>query len=203
MPAATTSEPQASGREAGAYFLFDTPLGRCALVWGGDCLTGASLPEPDDAAMRRSLARRFPGAGEADPPVWVAEAAGRIVRHFSGDWQDFSDLSLDLGAASSFERDVYAAALAIPCGETRTYGDLARLLGQPNAAQAVGTALGRNPVPILVPCHRILAGGGRTGGFSAPGGVATKFRMLEIERARRPGEAAGLFETLPLQVRPR
>jgi methylated-DNA-[protein]-cysteine S-methyltransferase len=203
MPAATTSEREAPGREAGAFFLFDTPLGRCALVWRGEAIVGASLPERDDRAMRRSLAGRFPGAVEADPPSFVRAAADRIGRHFAGEPNDFSDLPLDFSAASAFERAVYAAALAIPCGETRTYGDLADAVGQPQAAQAVGVALGRNPVPILVPCHRILAGGGRSGGFSAPGGVATKFRILEIERAKLPGEESGLFEALPLAVKPR
>jgi methylated-DNA-[protein]-cysteine S-methyltransferase len=202
MPAASTNDREAPGREAGAFFLFATALGRCALVWRGEAIVGASLPESDEAAMRRSLARRFPGAVEAEPPAFVRAAAERVASHFGGDFQDFSDLGFDLSAASAFERAVYAAALAIPCGETRTYGDLARALGQPQAAQAVGVALGRNPVPILVPCHRILAGGGRSGGFSAPGGVATKFRILEIERARLPGEQTGLFEAPPLKLGP-
>jgi len=202
MPAATTNKREAPRREAGAFFLFDTPLGRCALVWRGDAIVGASLPELGDAAMRRSLARRFPGAVESPPPGFVVAAADGVVRHFSGHPVNFCQLPIDLSAASDFERAVYAAALAIPCGETRTYGDLARAVGQPQAAQAVGVALGRNPVPILVPCHRILAGAGRSGGFSAPGGVATKFRILEIERAKLPGEPAGLFEELPLAVRP-
>jgi methylated-DNA-[protein]-cysteine S-methyltransferase len=202
MPAANTSNREAPGREAGAFFLFDTPLGGCALVWRGASIVGASLPERDDEAMRRSLARRFPGAVEGEPPAFVQGAADRVVRHFAGEAQDFSDLPLDLGQASGFERAVYAAALAIPCGDTRTYGDLARAVRQPQAAQAVGVALGRNPVPILVPCHRILAGAGRPGGFSAPGGVATKFRILEIERAKLPGEGEGLFAALPLAVKP-
>jgi methylated-DNA-[protein]-cysteine S-methyltransferase len=202
MPAASTSNREAPGREAGAYILFDTALGRCALVWRGDAIVGAALPEADDAAMRRSLGRRFPGAVEAESPAAVRAAVDRVARHFAGDSQDFADLPLDLGACSRFERAVYAAALAIPSGETRTYGDLARAVGQPQAAQAVGIALGRNPVPILVPCHRILAGGGKSGGFSAPGGVSTKFRLLGIEGAKLPGEAAGLFDALPLAVRP-
>jgi methylated-DNA-[protein]-cysteine S-methyltransferase len=202
MPAASTSDREAPGHKAGAFFLFPTALGRCALVWRGEAIVGASLPESDEAAMRRSLARRFSGAVEAEPPGFVRAAAERVASHFTGEFQDFSDVAFDLSAASAFERAVYAAALAIPCGETRTYGDLARAFGQPQAAQAVGVALGRNPVPILVPCHRILAGGGRSGGFSAPGGVATKFRILEIERARLPGEETGLFETLPLKVAP-
>jgi methylated-DNA-[protein]-cysteine S-methyltransferase len=202
MPAATTSNPEkAPAPASGAFFLFDTPLGRCAVVWRGEAIVGASLPERDDQAMRRSLARRFPGAVEAEPPGFARDVADRVARHFAGKPQDFADVPFGL-TASAFENSVYAAALTIPCGETRTYGELARAIGQPQAAQAVGIALGRNPVPILVPCHRILAGGGRSGGFSAPGGVATKFRILEIEGARLPGEAAGLFDALPLAVKP-
>jgi methylated-DNA-[protein]-cysteine S-methyltransferase len=202
MPAATTNNSgKAPAHASGAFFLFDTILGRCALVWRGEAVIGASLPERDDEAMRRSLARRFPRAVEAEPPAFVRDIADRVVRHFAGDPQDFADVPFGL-AASAFENSVYAAALAIPCGQTRTYGELARAVGQPQAAQAVGIALGRNPVPILVPCHRILAGGGRSGGFSAPGGVATKFRILDIEGARLPGEAAGLFHALPLAVKP-
>ncbi|HEY0014564.1 MAG TPA: MGMT family protein [Allosphingosinicella sp.] len=119
-----------------------------------------------------------------------------------GEKVDFAGVALDLAAASDLERKVWEAALRIPCGEVRTYGDIAREIGAPGAAQAVGAALGRNPIPILVPCHRVLASGGRSGGFSAPGGTRTKFRILEIEGARRAGEG-GLFETLPLAVKPR
>ncbi|HZF94015.1 MAG TPA: MGMT family protein [Allosphingosinicella sp.] len=118
-----------------------------------------------------------------------------------GEKVDISAVPLDLAAASDLERKVWQAALRIPLGEVRTYGDIAREIGSPGAAQAVGAALGRNPIPILVPCHRVLASGGRGGGFSAPGGTRTKFRILEIEGARRPGDA-GLFETLPLAVKP-
>jgi len=150
--------------------------------------------------MRARLSLRFPGAAEAEPPDFVRDAAARIVRLLSGEAVDLSDIPLDLSGASDLERKVYSAALLIPCGEVRTYGEIARDIGAPGAAQAVGVALGRNPVPIVVPCHRVLASGGRSGGFSAPGGVSTKFRMLEIERARRESDG-GLFESLPLAVK--
>jgi methylated-DNA-[protein]-cysteine S-methyltransferase len=151
--------------------------------------------------MRRRLAARFPGAVEADPPAFVAEAIGLVERLLMGEKVDLGAVPVDLEGASELERRVYEAVRRIPCGEVRTYGEVALEIGAPGAAQAVGAALGRNPVPIVVPCHRVLASGGRSGGFSAPGGVETKFRMLEIEGARRSGEA-GLFETLPLAVRP-
>jgi methylated-DNA-[protein]-cysteine S-methyltransferase len=196
MPAATTNKPAASG-----YALFDTAIGRCALVWRGGLVIGAALPEASDDRARAGLERRFPGAAEADPPPFAARAIARVQALLAGSRIDLADIALDLGAGSDFERSVWEAARRIPCGEVRSYGDIAREIGAPQGAQAVGVALGRNPVPILVPCHRILAADGRSGGFSAPGGVATKFRILEIEGARRPGEPE-LFESLPLRVKP-
>ena len=194
MPAATTNNR--------VHFVhFETAIGRCALLWRGGRVVGAALPEHDDGTMRRRLAARFPGAVEADPPAFVAEAIGLVERLLMGEKVDLGAVPVDLEGASELERRVYEAVRRIPCGEVRTYGEVALEIGAPGAAQAVGAALGRNPVPIVVPCHRVLASGGRSGGFSAPGGVETKFRMLEIEGARRSGEA-GLFETLPLAVRP-
>ena len=197
MPAATTNNPQESG-----YALFDTAIGRCALVWRGGLVIGAALPDSSDERARASLKRRFPGAVEAQPPPFAARAVERITSLLAGGGTDLGDIPLDLDAGSDFERSVWEAARRIPCGEVRSYGDIAREIGVPQAAQAVGIALGRNPVPIIVPCHRVLAADGRSGGFSAPGGVATKFRILEIEGARRCGEPE-LFESLPLRVRPR
>jgi methylated-DNA-[protein]-cysteine S-methyltransferase len=194
MPAATTNKPS-------GFVFFETAIGRCALLWRGGLVVGAALPERDEAALRGRLAARFPGAGEARPPAFVAEAAASIVRLLEGEKVDLAAIPVGLDGASRLERGVYAAARRIPCGEVRTYGEIALEIGAPGASQAVGAALGRNPVPIVVPCHRVLAAGGRSGGFSAPGGVATKFRILEIERARRPGETH-LFEDLPLAVRP-
>ncbi|HEX2763562.1 MAG TPA: methylated-DNA--[protein]-cysteine S-methyltransferase [Allosphingosinicella sp.] len=194
MPAATTNKP------APGFHIFDTAIGRCAILWRGGFVVGAALPESSDNAMRASLARRFPGAAETEAPAFVREAVRKVVSLLSGERTDLRDIPLAL-EGSDFERSVWEAARAIPCGEVRSYGEIAGGIGAPGAAQAAGLALGRNPAPILVPCHRVLASGGRSGGFSAPGGVATKFRMLEIEGARRPGEA-GLFEDLPLAVSP-
>jgi len=144
---------------------------------------------------------RFPGAHEGSAPPPVAEAMDRIVELLSGGRNDLSDVPLYLDSTTDFEDAVYAAARRIPCGEVRTYGEIAAEIGEPGAARAVGAALGRNPVPIIIPCHRVLGGHGRSGGFSAPGGTTTKFRMLEIEGARRPGDPE-LFEELPLAVKP-
>ncbi|HEX6376642.1 MAG TPA: methylated-DNA--[protein]-cysteine S-methyltransferase [Allosphingosinicella sp.] len=197
MPAATTNNSAEGG-----YALFDTAIGRCALVWRGGFVVGAALPEVSDERARLSLARRFPDVPETPPPPFAARAIERIVNLLEGGKTDLSDIALSLDGAPPFDRDVWEAAGRIPCGEVRSYGDIAREIGAPQAAQAVGMALGRNPVPILVPCHRVLAADGRSGGFSAPGGVATKFRILEIEGAKRPGEPE-LFESLPLKVKPR
>ncbi|HEY1605348.1 MAG TPA: methylated-DNA--[protein]-cysteine S-methyltransferase [Allosphingosinicella sp.] len=187
---------------SGAGFtLFPTAIGTCALVWRGGAIVGAALPEENDAAARARLARRFPDAEEADPPAVVVDAIDRVARLLAGEAVDLSPIPLDLSAADAFERSVYAATRAIPRGEVRTYGEIAAALDAPGAARAVGIALGRNPIPILVPCHRVLAAQGRSGGFSAPGGTKTKFRMLAIEGARRPGEPE-LFDSLPLAVRP-
>ena len=183
-----------------AFALFPTEIGACALVWRGETVIGAALPEADEAATRARLFRRFPDADEAQPAGAIREAIDRVQQLLAGKVVDLSSIPIDLSAADEFERRVYAAASAIPRGEVRTYGELAVAIGAPGAARAVGTALGRNPIPIIIPCHRILASGGKSGGFSAPGGTATKFRVLAIEGAKRPGDPE-LFEILPMAVK--
>jgi methylated-DNA-[protein]-cysteine S-methyltransferase len=182
--------------------LFDTPIGVCALIWRGEALIGTQLPERDADAARRRIARRFPEAVASEAEGFVAAAVADIRALLAGEPRDLSHLPVDLDAVSDFNRRVYEIALAIPPGETLTYGEVARALGQPGASRAVGVALGQNPWPIVVPCHRVLASGGRTGGFSAEGGVETKLRLLTIERARTSAEPS-LFEALPLVARPR
>lgn len=166
-----------------SFALFETPIGTCAIVWAGGRITGSALPAPLTERLTDLIARRHPGAREAAPPAFVADAIAGIVALLSGEARDLMEIPLDLTEVADFERRVYALARGIPPGETRTYGELAREIGDVSLSRGVGQALGRNPFPIMVPCHRILAAGGRTGGFSAPGGVDTKFRILEIERA--------------------
>jgi methylated-DNA-[protein]-cysteine S-methyltransferase len=143
---------------------------------------------------------------EGEPPAAVANAIDLVVQLIAGDDVDLAPIAVDLGAADIFERKVYAAARAIPRGAVRTYGEIASEIGAPGAARAVGAALGRNPIPIIIPCHRVLAAAGGSGGFSAPGGTATKFRLLAIEEARRgdgPSQfGPHLFDRLPLAVKP-
>lgn len=137
---------------------------------------------------------------EALPPPFVEAAIGGIRSLLSGEQADLSSVPLDLDQVSVFERHVYAATRAIGVGETRTYGEIARSVGSVSDARAVGRALGRNPWPIVIPCHRVLSSGGKSGGFSAPGGASTKMRMLEIECARRDSHAS-LFDNLPWSLK--
>jgi methylated-DNA-[protein]-cysteine S-methyltransferase len=168
------------------YALFDTTLGRCAVAWTERGIAAVELPGSDDAATLRRIARALPQAGETTPPAHVQTAIDAITALFAGEPDDLTAIELDLDDVPEFHRRVYAAARAIPPGETRSYGDLARALGEPGAAQAVGRALGANPVPIVVPCHRVLAANGALHGFSAPGGIDTKRRMLALEGAGPP-----------------
>jgi methylated-DNA-[protein]-cysteine S-methyltransferase len=168
------------------YALFDTTLGRCAIAWSERGIATTQLPGSDDGATRRRIARALPGATEAPPPPAVAAAIDAITRLLAGESDDLSSVPLDLDGVPEFHRRVYDVARSIPPGETRSYGDVARALGEPGAAQAVGRALGRNPVPIVVPCHRVLAANGALHGFSAPGGIETKRRMLALEGAGAP-----------------
>lgn len=164
--------------------LFDTPVGRCAIAWNGARVAALQLPEADDAATVARMRRRFATVREAAPTDAVAAAIGAIGRLLEGHPDDLRTIAIDDASLPAFHRRVYAAARAIAPGTTRTYGEVAALVGEPGAARAVGHALGRNPFAIIVPCHRVLASGGAMGGFSAAGGTATKRRLLLIEGAR-------------------
>jgi methylated-DNA-[protein]-cysteine S-methyltransferase len=166
--------------------LFDTPLGRCGIAWGVRGLVGVQLPEAAGAERARLL-QRFPDAQEMAPPVAVQQAIRAIVSLLSGEAPDLDSIALDMGAVADFDRRVYEVTRRIRRGTTRAYGEIAAELGDPGAARAVGQALGRNPFPLIVPCHRVLAAAGRPGGFSAHGGVVTKLKLLAIEGA--PGNA--------------
>jgi methylated-DNA-[protein]-cysteine S-methyltransferase len=168
------------------YAFFDTPLGRCAIAWSERGVVGTQLPGGDDAATRRRIVRALPDAVESTPPSSVADAIDAITGLLAGAPDDLTTVPLDLDGVPEFHRRVYDVARSIPPGETRSYGDVAKALGEPGAAQAVGRALGRNPVPIVVPCHRVLAANGALHGFSAPGGIETKRRMLALEGAGAP-----------------
>ena len=175
------------------FTVFDTPVGGCALVWGERGLVGVLLPEANDAATRSRVRRRYAGAQEVAPTPDLQHVIERIRGLLSGGRDDLADIALDLSAVPAFHRRVYELARAIRPGSTRSYGEIAIELGEPHAARAVGQALGANPFPIIVPCHRVLAAGAKAGGFSAPGGTRTKLRLLEIEGAPLGG-TPGLFD---------
>jgi methylated-DNA-[protein]-cysteine S-methyltransferase len=166
---------------------FDTAIGRLGIAWSDQGVVGVQLPESTEAATRSRIRRRFPEATEMQPPTTIQAAIDGIAALLAGEpGGDLHAVDLDLHAVSEFDRAVYRVARDIPPGETLTYGEIAERLDDPGAARAVGQALGANPIPIIIPCHRVLAAGGRAGGFSAPGGVATKLELLEIERRRTP-----------------
>ena len=170
------------------FTLFETPIGLCGLAWGERGLVGAQLPEAAPGAAWDRLRRRYPDAVEASPPSSIQRTIERINALLAGGRDDLVDVELDFSVVSPFNRRVYEIARAIAPGQTLTYGQIAKAMSRtgddPGAARAVGKALGENPWPIIVPCHRVLGADGKSGGFSAPGGVETKARMLTIERAR-------------------
>jgi O-6-methylguanine DNA methyltransferase len=172
------------------YCLFDTPLGRCGIAWRDDrssaarpAVTLLQLPEVTPERTESRMARTSGAPGPSAPPPPIAEIIERLRRHLEGEAQDLRDIAVDLTGADDFARQVYEAAREIPAGQTRTYGEIARALGQPREAQAVGQALGKNPIALIIPCHRVVAAGGKSGGFSAHGGRATKARLLAVEGA--------------------
>jgi methylated-DNA-[protein]-cysteine S-methyltransferase len=187
---------------APGFTLFDTAIGRCGIAWGERGVVGVQLPEASEARTLARMRRRFPDATAAPPPASVQRAIDGIVVLLEGEAIDLCAVPLDLAGVPPFERRVYEIARTIPPGSTLAYGDIAARLGTPGEARAVGQALGRNPFPIIVPCHRVLAAGGKIGGFSANGGIATKLRLLSIEGARTSPEPT-LFEKLPLAAAPR
>ncbi len=164
-----------------AYALFDTAIGRCGAVWSDRGLAAVQLPEADDEATRRKLLRKAPGAKEQKPRGAAKRAIDAMREHLRGQLTPLLDVPFDDAGLPVFHRRVYDALRRVRPGETVGYGELAALAGSPGAARAVGQAVGKNPVPIVVPCHRVLAAGGKPGGFSAHGGVDTKQRMLAIE----------------------
>ncbi|GAA1969496.1 methylated-DNA--[protein]-cysteine S-methyltransferase [Amycolatopsis minnesotensis] len=165
------------------FALFDTAIGSCGVCWGEHGITRVQLPEANAARTTAKVLRDYPDAVEAAPPPEIQHAIDAMTALLDGARLDLLEVEVDEDVVPEFHRRVYEITRAIPPGKTLTYGDIAHRLGMPGSAQAVGQALGANPYPIVVPCHRVLAAGGGNGGFSAPGGVGTKLRMLVIEGA--------------------
>jgi methylated-DNA-[protein]-cysteine S-methyltransferase len=180
------------------FTLFDTPIGRCGIAWTALGISCLQLPEADDTHTRARLRRQVPGACESPPSAEAGRAIEAVRALLFGERIDLSFVTVDWAAVAPFDRRVYEVARTIPPGRTLTYGEVAARIGEPAAARAVGRALGQNPFAIIVPCHRVLAKGARTGGFTANGGVALKLRLLAIEGAQTsfsPDDAqASLFQ---------
>jgi len=181
------------------YCLFDSPIGRCGIAWrqarDGNAawlVTSFQLPEAAPQTTESRIARNSGARNASGPPPHIRAIIERVYKHLQGELQDFRDVRVDLDGVSPFVREVCEAARKIPAGQTVTYRDLAAALGHPAAARAVGRALGKNPIPLLIPCHRVQATNGRPGGFSAHGGRATKARLLAIE-----GVTVNLWLELP------
>ena len=167
------------------YHVFETAMGFCAIAWGDAGIARFQLPVRSVETAERLIKRRAPDAQPATPPDEVAAVVAAAKRYFAGKETDFSHVRLDLGEEDAFFARIYAALRRVGWGRTTTYGALAKEVGAPReAARAVGEAMARNPAPLIVPCHRVLAAGGKIGGFSAPGGATTKIRMLELEGVR-------------------
>jgi methylated-DNA-[protein]-cysteine S-methyltransferase len=165
-----------------SYQVFETASGYCGIAWNDSGVSRFQLPTKSADATEKLLLRRIPDAVRATPPVAVADTIEAVKRYFAGEPVDFSAVKLDLADQDDFFRRIYDAARQLGWGQTTTYGTLARQLGAgPEAARDVGQAMAKNPVALIIPCHRVLAAGGKIGGFSAPGGSTAKQRMLELE----------------------
>jgi methylated-DNA-[protein]-cysteine S-methyltransferase len=178
------------------FALFDTAIGRCGIAWNARGLIGVQLPHADETATRRRMHQRYPDGQEAQPPVGVQQAIEGIFALLRGEARDLTGIVIDNSDIPAFNTQVYAITRTVPPGATITYGEIAERLGDKLLAREVGQALGQNPCPLVMPCHRVLAAGGKPGGFSASGGVLTKLRLLTIEGAQPNGPT--LFDNLPL-----
>ncbi len=180
------------------YHVFETAMGFCAIAWSDAGVMRFLVPAKTAEAAQRLMRRRVPDAEPGAPPKDVAAVIAAAKRYFDGEETDFSHVRLDLSGEDAFFARIYAALRRVGWGRTTTYGALAKELGAGReAARDVGEAMAKNPAPLIIPCHRVLAAGGKIGGFSAPGGSTTKMRMLELEGVRigPPDEAqqASLF----------
>lgn len=168
------------------YHIFETAHGFCAIAWNDAGITRFQLPSGIAEATESNLLRRTTDAAPDTPTPEVADVIAAVHRYYAGEAIDFSHIPIDLGELGELSQRIYTAQRHVPWGATTTYGGLAKELGIDDweGARDVGQAMGKNPVPLIIPCHSVLAAGGKPGGFSAPGGTETKIRMLELEGVR-------------------
>jgi methylated-DNA-[protein]-cysteine S-methyltransferase len=176
-------------RTTAHHQVFDTAIGPCGVAWIARGLIAVQLPEKDVATTERRLAVKAASAGAGEPPATIAAVVADIRRYLAGEPVDFAAVAVDLSGVDPYRRRLYETMRSLAWGETTTYGELARRLGSTDweGARDVGEAMGRNPVPVVIPCHRVLAAGGKLGGFSAHGGAATKARLLALEGVHLDG----------------
>lgn len=163
------------------HAVFETALGFMGVAWSDKGLTRLCLPQTSRDGVERRLLRLDGAIPAGNRPQWIAELIAAIRAYAAGETVDFSAFPVDLGGVDEFRLAIYDAARRLAFGEVTTYGELAKRAGHAGLARETGAALGANPVPLVIPCHRIMAAGGKIGGFSAPGGSATKERMLGLE----------------------
>jgi methylated-DNA-[protein]-cysteine S-methyltransferase len=178
------------------YCVFETAIGPCGVAWTEDGLTRVQLPQANRSATEQRLRKREGNAGPELPSPPIRRVITDLQSYMLGDRIEFAGVPIDWGNVSSFHRKIYDATRALGWGETASYGEIARRAGPPVVARAVGQAMSRNPVPIIMPCHRVLAAGRKIGGFSAYGGAVTKERLLALEGVRIGAEEPtlpGLF----------
>lgn len=166
------------------YHLFETALGTIAIAWRDGAIVRLLLPQSDTAAMARKMLAL--GAAPGEPPADIAAIIAKVRRYAEGENIDFSTVNVSAGDVGQMREAIYAQLRQVPHGETLTYGELAKRAGYAGLAREIGEAMGKNPVPLIVPCHRVVAAGGKIGGFSAPGGSVTKEKMLRLEGALTP-----------------
>jgi len=174
--------------------LFETSIGACGLAWSSRGIDGFLLPEEDAEATRQCLSDRFSSRVVAGrPPAECREVTQRIRRHLRGKPDDLLDVPLDLSDASPFSQRLYRRLRKIGPGQMTTYGNLGKAMKMRGGARAIGRAVGANPIPLLVPCHRVIGADGRLGGFSAHEGPTLKARLLYLEGVvLRPEHEEGL-----------
>ncbi len=169
-----------------AHTLFPTVIGRCGLVWRGETVLCVRLPQTDEVAMQRFFRERYDANELAHPSTAIAEVIAAIQQTLSDGRGDLSFISRGYGSADDATRRTYDLVRQIPAGSMRTYGDIAIELGDASLARLVGRAMGRNPLPLIVPCHRVVGADGRLIGFTAEGGIELKRRLLIREGAIEP-----------------
>lgn len=174
-----------------SYCLFNTSIGAIGIAWSDVGIVSLQLPEGSEKDTRHRLIHRMARstlahATEVKPTnPWVKDTIKKIQEHLKGTPQNFEDVPLDLSTTSQFYCRVYQAARTIAPGQIKTYGEIAKQIRAPRAARAVGQALGKNPIALIVPCHRVVGANNKPGGFSAFGGLSTKEKLLRTEGSVR------------------